>query len=382
MRAAQSYRAVKTAEARIAAHQAQIRQIQDSLAEHISIYTDFVAAIPAGQQMLDAQLAVFEQFGDQIGLPDKAPAAPRPRPAAPQAPAAPAQRPAAPAAPRAAAPVAPARTAPAAAPAPAPAPAPAAAPARAPTPRPAVARAPAPATPPAAAPAKAAPKPAATDASGAQSRTAAATQAAAEARRLKREANPGHKEVRSIPSRMMLFDEGFMRGFREYAEDQTAQNPYSKGDRSRGWAKGAEKAAEDIAAGIIPPGVTATAPAIPAPDREAYEAELIAKSPNAARTVENGSRPHKPAGSPAPAGAPILASYDVASLSTDEINQHFADHEPPDSEPAAHLEHYDETAQDSDMRFAVGTETPIADPTAFLTDNGGSDDDIPDFLRN
>ena len=54
MRAAQSYRAVKTAEARIAAHQAQIRQIQDSLAEHISIYTDFVAAIPAGQQMLDA----------------------------------------------------------------------------------------------------------------------------------------------------------------------------------------------------------------------------------------------------------------------------------------------------------------------------------------
>jgi len=372
MRAAQSYRAVKTAEPRIAALQAQIRQIQDSLSDHISVYTEFVAAIPSGQQMLDAQLAVFEQFGDQIGLPDKAPVAPRSRPAAPQSPPPAAKRPAAPA-PRVAAPVAPAQTAPA--------PAPAVAPAPAPAPRPTVARAPVPVAPPPAAPPKAAPKPAATDASGAVPRTTAATLAAAEARRLKREANPGHKEVRSIPSRMMLFDEGFMRGFREYAEDQTAQNPYSKGDRSRGWQLGAQKAAEDIEAGIIPAGEPATASTIPAPDRAAYEAELIAKSPNAARTMENGSRPHKPAGSPAPAGAPILASYDVASLSTDEINQHFAEHEPPESEPAPHLEYYDETAQDSDMRFSIGTETPVGDPTAFLTDTGGSDEDIPDFLK-
>ena len=108
-------------------------------------------------------------------------------------------------------------------------------------------------------------------------RTAAATAAAAAKRRALRAANPEYKNTRALPRRLQLFDEGFTIGYRSRCEDSDAENPYVKGDRSRGWEIGAQKAAEDIAAGIVTPG----SPNVPEPPdaaRLAYQAELASRS--------------------------------------------------------------------------------------------------------
>lgn len=128
-------------------------------------------------------------------------------------------------------------------------------------------------------PAKRRSRPAAHGGGSDRPRTAAATEAAAAKRRAIRAADPNHFAQRPIESRLALFDEGFARGYRERCERSTATTPFAKGDRSRGWALGAERAAADLATGVIAAGLlTVAPPPTPAEARAAYQAEIEARS--------------------------------------------------------------------------------------------------------
>lgn len=177
---------------------------------------------------------------------------------------------------------------------------------------------------------------------------------------------------------MALWEEGFAFGYQDYAQDPNAQNRYAKGDRSRGWKVGSEKAAEDIRNGIIAPGSPNVAvPGAPAQAAEDYRAELLVKSPDAARD-DLGSRPKLPAG--VPAGEPLLETADLGPATAAEINAHFVNNEPPESVPAPHLDHWDE--RDGDFAFSIDRVTePPADVLSFLN-NPGEDEPPNDYLKN
>jgi hypothetical protein len=156
---------------------------------------------------------------------------------------------------------------------------------------------------------------------------------------------------RTLESRLKLFEEGFFEGYEDTRRNpKSAVNPVQKGDRSRGWTAGHQKALEDISAGAR------ANPTPPEQTREKYTDWLREQGAPLAE--------HAPADLPRTATGQI--DYDKVSF---------------DMAPNEDLDEYDETKAPAEgaLDFAIGEEP--AGQTGSLLDEG-LDPDMPDFLRN